>query len=198
MLADLKPIAAASETSSEAMTALGETCGKKSLIKLGNKFYALICCNYFPGTSIAAHIAKFQSLYTLLKSALIGNDNTKVNTTMAGIFFLKSFSNDDSLASLVQNMYDMVPFSFEKLAARMNIKNSKTESLLSGTINAVGARSSLMKNNKDKFKAIPTSQSFQNFIPIKGRPIQLSGQSAPQSGQSALQSSSSTMSNRKI
>jgi hypothetical protein len=156
--ADFKPIAAASDSFTEAMAALGETCGKNSLIKLGDKLYALICCDNVPGTSIATHVLKFQSLYTSLKSALIGNENMKVNTTMAGIFFLKSFRNDDSLALLIQNMYDMVPFSFEKLAARMNIEHSRTESILSGTINVVGLKSSLMKPNKDKFKAIPTSQ----------------------------------------
>ena len=122
----------------------------------------------------------------------------KVNTAMARIFFLKSFRNDNSLESLVQNMYDMVPFSLKKLAARMNIKKSQTEFLLSGKINAVGARSSLLKPKKDKFKEIPTSQMFQNVVPTKGCPIQLSGQSSPESVQFSPQSSSSTMSNSKI
>jgi hypothetical protein len=65
---NLKPIAAASETFTEAMMVLAETCGEKSLIKLGNKLYALICCDFIPGTSIAAHVAKLHSLYTSLKS----------------------------------------------------------------------------------------------------------------------------------
>ena len=94
--ADLKPIAAAAKTFSKAMAALGKTCGKKSLIKLGNKLYALICCDYVPGSSIATHVANFQLLYTLFKSALVGKDNMKVTWTMAGIFFLKSFQNNDS------------------------------------------------------------------------------------------------------
>jgi hypothetical protein len=89
--ANLKPIAAAANTFKEAMASLAKTCGEKSLIKLGDKLYALIFCNYTPGKSIASHVAKFQSLYTSLKSELIGNNNMKVNSTMAGIFFLKSF-----------------------------------------------------------------------------------------------------------
>jgi hypothetical protein len=122
--ANLKPIAAASDTFAEAMASLAETCGEKSLIKLGDKLYALICCDYIPGASIAAHVAKFQSLYTSLKLALVGNEDMKVTSIMAGIFFLKSFRNDDSLSSLIQNMYNMVPFKFKKLAARMNIKHN--------------------------------------------------------------------------
>ena len=84
-------IAAAAETFAKAMATLAETCGKKSLIKLGDKLYALICCDYIPGSLIAAHVAKFQSLYTSLKSALVSNEDMKVTSTMAGIFFLKSF-----------------------------------------------------------------------------------------------------------
>jgi hypothetical protein len=91
---------------------------------------------------------------------------------MAGIFFLKSFRNNDSLSSLVQNMYNMEPFSFEKLAARMNIEHSRTEKLASGSVNAVAAKSNLVRPNKEKFKAIPTSQRFCNVVPTKGRPPQ--------------------------
>ena len=57
-------------------------------------------------------------------------------------------------------MYNMVPFSFEKLAARMNIEHSQTESLTAGSVNAVVTKSLLLKPNKEKFKAIPTSESF--------------------------------------
>jgi hypothetical protein len=81
-LVNLKPIAAASETFS-AWAAPGDTCGKKSLIKLGDKLYALVCCNFVPGLLSAAHVAKFQLLYTSLKSDLAGNENMKVTTTMA-------------------------------------------------------------------------------------------------------------------
>jgi hypothetical protein len=152
------------------MTALGKTCGEKSLIKLGDKLYALVCCDFVPGTSIAAHVAKFQTLYTSLKSDLVRNENMKVTTTVAGIFFLKSFRNDNSLSALIHNIYDMVPFSFEKLASRMNIEHSRTESLTAGFINALLPKNSLMKPNKEKFKAVPTLQRFRNVVPTKNRP----------------------------
>ena len=177
LLADLKPIAAAADTFSKEMTTLAKTCGEKSLIKLGNKLYALICCNYIPGSSIATHVATFQTLYTSLKSALVGNENMKVKSTMAGIFFLRSFRNDNSLSLLVQNIYDMIPFSFEKLAAQMNIEHSHTKTLASGSVNAVTARSFLMQPNKDKFKAVPNSQQFRNVVPTKGRVLQPPNQS---------------------
>jgi hypothetical protein len=105
-------------------------------------------------------MVKFQTLYTSLKSALIGNENMSVNTTMAGIFFLKSFQNNNSLAALVQNMYNMTPFTFEKLAAQMNIEHSCSASGVSGTIYAVSSKLSLSWPNKEKFKAIPNSQQF--------------------------------------
>jgi hypothetical protein len=65
-------------------------------------------------------------------------------------------------------MYNMVPFSFEKLAPRMNIEYSWTESLAAGSVNAIAAKS--IKPNKEKSKAIPTSQQFRNVVPTKGRP----------------------------
>jgi hypothetical protein len=157
---DLKPIATASKTFAEAMTALGETCGEKSIIKLGDKLYALISCDFVPGTSIASHIAKFQTLYTSLKLDPVGNENMKVTTTMAGIFFLKSVQHDNSMSALIQNMYDMEPFNFEKLAARMNIEHSQTKTLATGSINAISPKSTLMRPNKEKFKAIPSSKRF--------------------------------------
>jgi hypothetical protein len=67
-------------------------------------------------------------------------------------------------------MYDMEPFSFEKLAARMNIEHSRSKTLATGSINAIAPKSTLMRPNKDKFKAIPTSQRFRNVVPKKGRP----------------------------
>jgi hypothetical protein len=130
--------------------------------------YALISCDFVPGTSIASHIAKFQTLYTSLKSDLVRNQNMKVTTTMAGIFFLKSFQHDNSLSALNQNMYNMKPFSLEKLTARMNIENSQTKKLATGSINPIAPKSTLMRPNKEKLKAIPTSQRFQNVVPTKG------------------------------
>ena len=75
----------------------------------------------------------------------------KVTLTMAGIFFLKSFRNNDLLSSLIQKMYNMVPFSFEKLAARMNIENSLNEKLAAGSVNAIAAKSTMIRPNKEKF-----------------------------------------------
>ncbi|OAV86058.1 hypothetical protein PTTG_30108 [Puccinia triticina 1-1 BBBD Race 1] len=89
--ANLYPVVQAVDTFSEAMKDLADACGEKLLIKLGNKLYALIHLDFVPGSSIADHIGKFQSMYTSLKSAQISTPNTKIDTAMAGIFFLKSF-----------------------------------------------------------------------------------------------------------
>ncbi|EHS64255.1 uncharacterized protein PGTG_22171 [Puccinia graminis f. sp. tritici CRL 75-36-700-3] len=89
---DLKPIAAAANTFTDAMKDLAETCGETSLIKLGDKLYALVCCDYTPGTLIGAHVSKFQNLYNSVKSSFSVTTTTMyVDTQMAGIFFLKSF-----------------------------------------------------------------------------------------------------------
>jgi hypothetical protein len=98
---------------------------------------------------------------------------------MAGILFLKSFRNDDLLSALVQNIYDMMPFTFEKLATCMNIEHSQSESSAAGSVNAVGPKSTLMRPNKEKSKAIPTSQHFQNVIPTRGCLHQVSKSSSP-------------------
>ncbi|EFP80101.1 uncharacterized protein PGTG_05326 [Puccinia graminis f. sp. tritici CRL 75-36-700-3] len=103
---DLKPVAAGADSFSKAMESLAEMCGEQSLIKLGDKLFALVSCDYVPGTSIGAHVSKFQNLYNSLKSAVAATKNSDVDdkmkndmdvgTTMAGIFFLKSFRLDDS------------------------------------------------------------------------------------------------------
>jgi hypothetical protein len=148
---DLKPVAAAADSFSEAMESLAETCGEQSLIKLGDKLFALVSCDYVPGTSIGTHVSKFQTLYNSLKSAVAATKNSEVDdklkndmdvgTTMAGIFFLKSFRLDDSLASLIQNLYDIQPFTFERLAARMNVEDTRTEKG-SGSLSALSSSAS--------------------------------------------------------
>ncbi|OAV85334.1 hypothetical protein PTTG_30604, partial [Puccinia triticina 1-1 BBBD Race 1] len=54
--ADLYPVVQAADTFSKAMEDLAEACGESSLIKLGDKLYALIQLKFIPGTSIATHI----------------------------------------------------------------------------------------------------------------------------------------------
>ena len=98
------------------MIALAAACGENSLIKLGNKLFSLISLVYVPGTSIGTHISTFTTHYTSLKSSITMTKLMTVDTTMAGILFLKSFRNDNTLAPLIQNLYEIKPFSFEKLA----------------------------------------------------------------------------------
>jgi hypothetical protein len=161
LLSDLKPIAAAAKTFSDAMTDLAAACGEISLIKLGDKLFTLISLVYTPVTSIGTHVSNFTSLYTSLKSVIAVTKVIQVDTTMAGIFFLKSFWNDDSLAALIQNLYDMKPFTFKKLAERMNIEDSRTDRV-SGSLNIIAP-------NKGKFKS-RNSKNFRSVVPTCGNP----------------------------
>ncbi|OAV93602.1 hypothetical protein PTTG_27275 [Puccinia triticina 1-1 BBBD Race 1] len=136
--ADLYPVVQAVNNFSDAMKDLAAACGEGSLIKLGDKLYALIHLNYVPGTSITDHISKFQTIYTSLKSAQVSHPKTQIDTTMAGIFVLKSFQFDNSLTSLIQNLFDVDPFTFEKLAIHMGAEHSCTEQ--SESLNAVSSK----------------------------------------------------------
>ncbi|OAV86992.1 hypothetical protein PTTG_29628 [Puccinia triticina 1-1 BBBD Race 1] len=154
--ADLQSVVQSVDTFSKAMEGLALACGERSLIKLGDKIYSLTHFDYVPGTSIADHISKFQSMYTSLKSAQISIPNTKVDTAMAGIFFLKSFRFDDTLTGLIQTLYDMDPFTFEKIAIRMNAEHNRIEqarSIGSSSINALSSKP-FVRPNKEKFKAV--------------------------------------------
>ncbi|OAV86652.1 hypothetical protein PTTG_29789 [Puccinia triticina 1-1 BBBD Race 1] len=130
----MRYVVQAVDTFAQAMLDLADACGENSLIKLGDKLFALIHLDYAPGSSIGDHINKFQSMYTSLKSAQLVTKNMQVNTAMAGMFFLKSFRYDDSLAPLIQTLFDVTPFTFEKLATRMNIEHSRADK--SGSLNA--------------------------------------------------------------
>lgn len=105
------------DTFADAMKNLADACGENSLIKLGNKMFNLVHLLYVPGTLIGAHVSVFTAKYTSLKAALVGNKHMVFDTVMAGIFFLQSFCNDDSLSPLIQNLYDISDFTFEKLAS---------------------------------------------------------------------------------
>jgi hypothetical protein len=69
-----------------------------------------------------------------------------VDTTMAGIFFLKSFQKNETLAPLIQNLYDITPFLFEKLADCMHVEDSSNKRV-------VGAVNIMIQPKKGKFKA---------------------------------------------
>jgi hypothetical protein len=134
---NLKPIAASKDLFASAKTALAEACSKNLLIKLGNKLYLLISLVYVPGTSIENHILVFTGLYTALKSAIATTKYITFDSTMAGILFLKILRHNKTLAPLIQNLYDIEPFSFEKLAEKMNVDDSWSERSLS-TLNVIG------------------------------------------------------------
>jgi hypothetical protein len=93
---------------------------------------------------------------------------------MARIFFLKSFCNDKTLAPLIQNLYDVEPFSFEKLADRMNVEDSWSEQSL-GTLNVIGSRK-VVQPNKGKFKSTNKSP-FRNVVPTRNVMVTTGGSS---------------------
>jgi hypothetical protein len=79
----------------------------------------------------------FTGLYTALKSAIATTKYITFDSTMAGILFLKILRHNKTLAPLIQNLYDIEPFSFEKLAEKMNVDDSWSERSLS-TLNVIG------------------------------------------------------------
>ncbi|MBW0547744.1 hypothetical protein O181_087459 [Austropuccinia psidii MF-1] len=122
---DLQPLFYDKKDFVEAIRTLSEACGQTSVILLCDSLFEMDTI-YDPGTSLKAHVLRFQKKYTTFK-CLVANTTKLVNITegAAAGFLLRSLKHDDSLTSLVQNLYDIEPFNIQTVVK--SSKNQKTK-----------------------------------------------------------------------
>ncbi|MBW0489671.1 hypothetical protein O181_029386 [Austropuccinia psidii MF-1] len=95
--------------------ALGNACGKNSIIKISRTLHKLINLRYEPGSSLENHINEYIKLHAYYKSLTASKTSSmQLTNDMAAIFFLHSLDNDQELSSLCQTMYDLKPFELIK------------------------------------------------------------------------------------
>jgi hypothetical protein len=112
-----------------AFKALSAACGKKSVLQLCDKLYALINMSYTLETSMSQHLSEFRKNYTLLTTTIEENpDFMSMSTGLAAALLLRSFNQDESLTSLIQSLYDLQPLTFEKVYDRLLLKDTQKNS----------------------------------------------------------------------
>ncbi|MBW0571509.1 hypothetical protein O181_111224 [Austropuccinia psidii MF-1] len=119
VLEDLQPIFYDKKDFVEAIRTLSEACGQIPVISLCKSLFEMDTI-HDPGTLLKAHVVQFQRKYTTFK-CLVSNTNKLVNITEgpAAAFLLRSLKHDDSLTSLVQNVYNIEPFNIQTVVKRL-------------------------------------------------------------------------------
>ncbi|MBW0468008.1 hypothetical protein O181_007723 [Austropuccinia psidii MF-1] len=116
---DLQPLFYDEKYFVEAIRTLRKECGQTLVILLCDSLVEMDTI-YDPGTSINAHVLKFQKKYTTFK-CLVSNTTKLLNITegAAAGFLLRNLKHDDSLTSLVQNLYYIEPLNIQKFIKRL-------------------------------------------------------------------------------
>ncbi|MBW0555876.1 hypothetical protein O181_095591 [Austropuccinia psidii MF-1] len=116
---DLQPLLYDQRDFGQAIQSLRMASGKTSVISLCDSLFEMDL-TFDPSSSLQAHVLRFQKKYATFK-CLVANTNGLVNITegAAAGFLLRSLKQDSSLSSLVQNLYDIKPFTIKKVIKRL-------------------------------------------------------------------------------
>ncbi|MBW0542686.1 hypothetical protein O181_082401 [Austropuccinia psidii MF-1] len=108
--------------------ALGNICGKNSIVTICETFYELISLKYEPESSLQAHIHSFQKLCARYNS--ITSDKELEATfppKLLAATFIRSLNGDKELTGLVQTLYDIKPFTPAAVISRVAIEHSRRQ-----------------------------------------------------------------------
>ncbi|MBW0536593.1 hypothetical protein O181_076308 [Austropuccinia psidii MF-1] len=127
--------------------ALGNACGKDSIITLSRTLHKLINLCYYPGSSLETHIDEFQKLHENYQS-LTMSTTTKIqlSSDMAAVFFLHSLYNEKELSSLCQTLYDIKPFNLNAITDCVAVEHTHRQS--DSTTILMADKSKQKDNNK--------------------------------------------------
>jgi hypothetical protein len=148
-----------------AFAALSTACGEKSVIRLCDKLFMLINTTYTPGSSLANHVTTFQKHYSALEISIKSNPNVMtISSGLAAALLLQSLNQDESMTSLVQTLYDMKPFTFDKVHDRLLIKATRQTSVETETTYFASQNHKFGKQSAD----CPTASSSQGMGSSRG------------------------------
>ncbi|MBW0529514.1 hypothetical protein O181_069229 [Austropuccinia psidii MF-1] len=163
---DLQPLFYDKKDFVEAIRTLSEACGQTSVILLCDSLFEMDT-TYDPDTLVKAHVLRFQKNYTTFK-CLVANTTKLVNITegAAAGFLLRNLKHDDSLTSLVQNLYNIEPFNIQTVVKSFLSEHMRSNSENNDTVLNV----SNLKNQKSKFQQKqkqPNKQTLSGAMPTK-------------------------------
>ncbi|MBW0467289.1 hypothetical protein O181_007004 [Austropuccinia psidii MF-1] len=150
---DLQPLLYDQRYFGQAIQSLKMASGQTSVISLCDSLFEMDL-TFDLSSSLQAHVLRFQKKYTTLK-CLVANTNGLVNITegAAAGFLLRSLKQDSSLSSLVQNLYDIEPFTIKRVIKRLLAEHGRRTSGKTATFGLTPT-----KNNNDdidkRFKKI--------------------------------------------
>ncbi|MBW0504302.1 hypothetical protein O181_044017 [Austropuccinia psidii MF-1] len=125
---DLQPLLYDQRDFGQAIQSLRMASGQTSVISLCDSLFEMDL-TFDPSSSLQAHVLRFQKKYTTFK-CLVANTDGLVNITegAAAGFLLRSLKQDSSLSRLVQNLYDIEPFTIKKVIKRLLAEHGRRTS----------------------------------------------------------------------
>ncbi|KAI7944933.1 hypothetical protein MJO28_010628 [Puccinia striiformis f. sp. tritici] len=96
-----------------AVEALAGACCEKQVIRLVEKLFALVNTTYFPGHSLSDHVTSYRKKYSALKMSI--QENPDFMTCSMGL--------------AVQTLFDMKPFTFEKIYDQLLLEETRQTSI---------------------------------------------------------------------
>ncbi|MBW0513267.1 hypothetical protein O181_052982 [Austropuccinia psidii MF-1] len=108
--------------------ALGNACGRKSIIPTCEALFQLISLQYKPGQSLESHTNLFLRLYAAYKSITYNTDfKMDLPPSMAAAFFLCSLNKDMELTGMIQNLYNSKPFDIITVMKRVSLEHTRCQ-----------------------------------------------------------------------
>ncbi|MBW0565902.1 hypothetical protein O181_105617 [Austropuccinia psidii MF-1] len=106
--------------------ALGEACGKNSIVIMCETLFKLMSIQYEPGSSLEKHIDLFQTVYLSYKSITYeAEDKMEISSTIAEAFFIQILNQDKELTGLFQILYNIKPFELTTVMNRVAVEHSE-------------------------------------------------------------------------
>ncbi|MBW0536603.1 hypothetical protein O181_076318 [Austropuccinia psidii MF-1] len=112
----------------DAWEALGNACGRNSIITTCETLFRLISLQYEPGQSLESHTDLFLRLYAAYKSITFNTEfKMDLPPSMEAAFFLCSLNKDKELTGLIQTLYDSKPFDIITVTKRVSLEHTRRQ-----------------------------------------------------------------------
>ncbi|MBW0461003.1 hypothetical protein O181_000718 [Austropuccinia psidii MF-1] len=108
--------------------ALGNICGKNSIVTICETFYEMISLQYKPESSLKALIHSFQKLCARYNSITSEKElKATFPPKLLAAMFIQSLNGDKELTGLVKTLYNIKPFALAAVISQVAIEHSRCQ-----------------------------------------------------------------------